>query len=117
MAYTPFDLTGKKVLITGGNSGIGLGMAEAVAQAGADVCIWGTNEQKNEAARAELEAFGARVVALRCTVADEQEELDRLAETGSELAHHDTCFDNAGVSRHRRRAPDVFIGTSDGMTG
>lgn len=112
MAYTPFDLTGKKVLITGGNGGIGLGMAEAVAQAGADVCIWGTNEQKNEAARAALDAFGTKVVALRCNVADEQEVLDRFAETVSELGHVDACFANAGVSSDRRRTPEGFVGMS-----
>ncbi|NCW82551.1 MAG: SDR family NAD(P)-dependent oxidoreductase, partial [Betaproteobacteria bacterium] len=41
--YKAFDLSGKVALITGGNSGIGLGMARAVAEAGADVVIWGTN--------------------------------------------------------------------------
>jgi NAD(P)-dependent dehydrogenase (short-subunit alcohol dehydrogenase family) len=45
--YAPFDLSGKVTLITGGNGGIGLGMAEALAQAGADIVIWGTNERKN----------------------------------------------------------------------
>ena len=43
--YKPFDLTGKVALVTGGNGGIGLGMAEALAQAGSDVVIWGTNAE------------------------------------------------------------------------
>jgi len=71
MAYAPFDLTGKVALITGGNSGIGLGMAEALAQAGAAVCLWGTSEEKNRAGRERLERHGAKAVALRCDVSDE----------------------------------------------
>ena len=47
MTYKPFDLTGKVALVTGGNGGIGLGMADAMAASGADVAIWGTNEEKN----------------------------------------------------------------------
>ena len=50
MPYQPFDLTGKVAMITGGNGGIGLGMADAIAQAGGAVCIWGTNLEKNAAA-------------------------------------------------------------------
>jgi len=46
MANSTFDLTGKAALITGGNGGIGLGMAQALAESGADVCIWGQNEEK-----------------------------------------------------------------------
>ena len=68
MGYKPFDLTGKVALVTGGNSGIGLGMAHAMAEAGADVAIWGTNAEKNEAARAQLAATGRKVLALQCDV-------------------------------------------------
>lgn len=42
MAYAPFNLSGKVALVTGGNRGIGLGMAKAMAQAGADIVIWGS---------------------------------------------------------------------------
>jgi NAD(P)-dependent dehydrogenase (short-subunit alcohol dehydrogenase family) len=44
------DLSGHVALITGGNSGIGLGMASGLAKAGAAVAIWGTNPRKNAAA-------------------------------------------------------------------
>ena len=71
MAYQPFDLSGKVALVTGGSAGIGLGMAKAVAQAGADVAIWGTNQERIDAARKELEATGRRILALRCDVGDE----------------------------------------------
>jgi NAD(P)-dependent dehydrogenase (short-subunit alcohol dehydrogenase family) len=51
MPAHPFDLIAKVALITGGNSGIGQGMAKALAAAGANVAIWGTNVAKNAAAR------------------------------------------------------------------
>ncbi len=63
MNKNPFDLTGKTALITGGNGGIGLGIAKAVAQSGGNVCIWGTNAEKNEAALKTLEQFGTEISA------------------------------------------------------
>ena len=67
------DLGGKVALVTGGNGGIGLGMAEGMAAAGADVVIWGSNPQKNSAAEEKLRGHGRRVLAQRCDVADEQQ--------------------------------------------
>lgn len=97
MAYQPFDLTGHCALVTGGNSGIGLGMASALAQAGADVAIWGTNEAKNEAAAAELQQHGTKVVALRCDVGEEAEVEAAFAATIEALGKVDSCFANAGI--------------------
>ena len=97
MAYEPFDLTGHAALVTGGNSGIGLGMADALARAGADVAIWGTNEQKNATALEQLKAHGTNVVALRCDVGEEDEVEAAFADTLSALGKVDSCFANAGI--------------------
>jgi NAD(P)-dependent dehydrogenase (short-subunit alcohol dehydrogenase family) len=96
------DLSGRVAVVTGGNGGIGLGMASALARAGADIAIWGRNEQKNEAARAELEATGRRVVALVCDVADEAQVVDACATTIAELGQIDALFANAGVGGYAR---------------
>ncbi len=104
MAYQPFDLSGQVALVTGGNSGIGLGMARAMAEAGADIAIWGTNEAKNEAARAELEKTGRRILALRCDVGDEAEVEAAFAETVAKMGGIDGCFANAGVSGRGQRS-------------
>lgn len=92
-----FDLKGHAALVTGGNSGIGLGMAEALAKAGADVAIWGTNESKNKAAEERLSAHGTKVSAFRCDVGDEDEVEASFAATVEALGKVDSCFANAGV--------------------
>jgi NAD(P)-dependent dehydrogenase (short-subunit alcohol dehydrogenase family) len=92
-----FDLSGKVALVTGGNSGIGLGFAEGLAACGADVCIWGRNEEKNAAATAVLEEHGGRVLALRCDVADPEAVERSFAAAVSELGRVDACFANAAV--------------------
>ena len=63
MTRSLFDLAGKVVLVTGGNSGIGLGFARGVARQGATVEIWARDQARNDAAIAELEAFGGTVSA------------------------------------------------------
>jgi NAD(P)-dependent dehydrogenase (short-subunit alcohol dehydrogenase family) len=96
--YAPFDLGGKVALVTGGNGGIGLGMARALAEAGADVAIWGRNAAKNAAAREELARSGRRVLALGCDVGDQAAVHAAFARTLEVLGRVDACFANAGVS-------------------
>ena len=98
MAYQPFDLTGKVLLVTGGNGGIGLGMADAAAQAGADVCIWGTNADKNAAAVESLKAHGTKIDAMICDVANEASVDEAFAKTLDSLGRVDMCVANAGVT-------------------
>ncbi len=104
MAENPFDLSGKVALITGGNGGIGLGMAKSLARAGADVCIWGTNPKKTEAAEAELQAIGGKARGLLCDVSDETAVDKMFAETLESFGRVDACFANAGVGSGRGSA-------------
>jgi NAD(P)-dependent dehydrogenase (short-subunit alcohol dehydrogenase family) len=92
-----FDLKGKTALITGGNSGIGLGFAEGVAKYGADVCIWGPNASKNEVAIESLKKYGTKVHAIQCDVSSEAAVEKSFDETLAKFGRVDACFANAGV--------------------
>jgi len=92
-----FDLSGKVALITGGNGGIGLGMAEGLAKAGCDLVIWGSNPTKNAAAEAKLKSLGVRVLAQRCDVSDETQVDACFEEAVKSMGRVDGCFANAGV--------------------
>jgi NAD(P)-dependent dehydrogenase (short-subunit alcohol dehydrogenase family) len=93
----PGPLAERVVLVTGGNSGIGLGVAQACAEAGADVVVWGTNVEKNAAAEATLAATGARVLAQRCDVGDEAQVVGAFADAVAEMGKVDSLFANAGI--------------------
>jgi len=97
MGFAPFDLTGKVAVVTGGNNGIGLGFAEALTMAGADVAVWGTNAERNGLARDRLARYGRRVLALACDVGEESAVDAAFDETVAKLGRVDACFANAGI--------------------
>lgn len=93
-----FDLKGHVALVTGGNSGIGLGMAKGLANAGAAICLWGRNEAKNAEALQVLSQTGAKVEALSVDVGNEQAVEAAFAETLKRFGKVDSCFANAGTA-------------------
>ncbi len=92
------DLSERVVLVTGGNGGIGLGMAEGCAMAGASLVIWGTNQTKLDAAEAKLRELGADVLAARVDVSDEEQVVTSMAAAIDRFGRVDAAFANAGVS-------------------
>ena len=94
-----FDLTGKVVLVTGGNSGLGLAFARGVARSGADVLIWGRDAAKNKAVLGEFsEKYPGRCAVEEVDVSDEQEVVAGIASGVERFGRLDTVFVNAGIS-------------------
>ena len=95
---TQFDLTGRVAAVTGGNGGIGKGIALALAEAGAAVAILARNEAKNRAALSELHERTANAIAIQLDVnrrAALQEGLDQVA---LKLGAIDILVNNAGIA-------------------
>jgi 2-deoxy-D-gluconate 3-dehydrogenase len=101
-----FDLHGKVALVTGGNGGIGLGIARGLAQAGADIVVAARNEAKNAAAVAALEALGIRSLGLKVDVTDRRQVEQMVAKSARRLGGLDILVANAGTNV--RRAPHEY---------
>ncbi len=93
-----FDLTGRVAVVTGGNGGIGLGMAEGLAAAGAAVVVAARNREKSEAAVAGLIAAGARSHFVALDVADPQSCRHMVQQTLDRFGRLDILVNNAGMS-------------------
>ncbi len=90
------DLSGKTFIVTGGNGGIGLGMAEGIVAAGGSVVIWGRNDKKNQVAVDQLTALGGQATAHVCDVADEAQVIETMARSVDDFGRLDGLFANAG---------------------
>ncbi|MFL0356813.1 SDR family NAD(P)-dependent oxidoreductase [Erythrobacter sp. GH1-10] len=105
-----FDLSGRVAVITGGNGGLGLGMARGLVKSGANVAIWARNEAKNAKALLEVRSFGtAEAVAIPCDVAEEADVEAAMAKTLEIFGRVDVCFANAGISGAGTAIPDMTV--------
>ncbi|HXO71922.1 MAG TPA: glucose 1-dehydrogenase [Bradyrhizobium sp.] len=98
MTPSPFDLTGRVAIVTGGNGGIGLGMARGLAEAGAAIAIVGRNVAKSDAAVAELKQHGAKAVSVVADVTDKAAVAAMVERTKTEFGRIDILVNNAGIN-------------------
>ena len=101
---TIFDLTGRVAVITGGNGGIGLGIARALGSAGCNVSIWGRNADKNKSAAASMAGSPGNVDTRVCDVTDPASVNAAMKATLDTFGRVDGCFANAGIGGGGRRS-------------
>ena len=93
-----FDLSGRVAIVTGGNGGIGLGMAKGMAAAGAAVVVAGRDAAKNDAAVKELQALGGRASAIAVDVLKEESCRGLITGTVKQHGRLDILVNNAGIN-------------------
>jgi 2-deoxy-D-gluconate 3-dehydrogenase len=93
-----FDLTGRVAVVTGGNGGIGLGMARGLARAGARIVVAARNEEKSSAAVGELQALGSDALAISVDVANETSVEALVSDTVTRCGRLDILINNAGMN-------------------
>ena len=97
-----FDLSGRVALVTGGNGGIGLGMAKGFAEAGAAVVIAARRAEKAEAALAALKGLGAEAAFVAVDVADEASVRAMIDAATERFGRLDILVNNAGMAIRKR---------------
>jgi NAD(P)-dependent dehydrogenase (short-subunit alcohol dehydrogenase family) len=108
MASELFDLTGKVVVATGANSGIGLGFLQGCAKQGADVVVWGRRPDRNAEACEALKKLGApRTHSEEVDVSDEAAVNAAFASTLAVMGRADCVFANAGFTSRAQALPEL----------
>jgi len=102
-----FDLTGKVTVITGGNSGIGLGFARGIAKQGGAISIWARSAEKMAKAKAELEGYGVKVTTVAVDVSDEAQVIAAYEQVLKEHGRLDCVIANAGLPPTSRSVLDM----------
>jgi len=92
------DLTGRVAVVTGGNGGIGLGLAEGLATAGADIAVWARNIERSAAAVELLRERGVHAEAIACDIGDEDDVRRAVDTTVGRLGKIDILVANAGIA-------------------
>ncbi|MEM7665860.1 MAG: SDR family oxidoreductase [Pseudomonadota bacterium] len=112
-----FDLRGHVALVTGGNTGLGLGMARGLAKAGANIAIWGRNSERNSAAAEQIAELGVEAAGFVCDVTDLDAVSSAMQATVDRFGRLDSCFANAGGSGVRKpfieHTPEEWQSTVD----
>ena len=98
----PFDLSGKVAIVTGGNGGIGLGMAKGLAAAGASIVVAGRNTEKNAAAVGALIKTGATAIAVQYEATDETAGTAMTEAAVKAFGRVDILINNAGTAVRKR---------------
>jgi 2-deoxy-D-gluconate 3-dehydrogenase len=101
-----FDLNGRVALVTGGNAGIGLGIATGLAQAGAVIAIAGRRNERNSDACRVIEAFNGRAAAIKADVSNEASCRSMIAQTMERFGRIDILVNNAGIAI--RKPPENY---------
>ncbi len=101
-----FDLSGKVAVVTVGNGGIGIGLAQGLAEAGADIAVVGRNADKNAAAVEQLRSHGVGAIGVETDVTDEAAVMAMVERVNAELGAIRILINNAGNSVRKR--PEIL---------
>ena len=101
-----FDITGKVAIVTGGNGGIGLGIARGLANAGANIVVAARNEEKTAAVISDLQSLGIKALGVVTDVSEEKSVAAMIRRTVEEFGRIDILVNNAGIGI--RKAPQDY---------